>query len=77
VLELISHIVLGYYLVTGVVLLVLLAWGRIVDRRHRHDSRTGDDLQAPTGTEPDLDPNREADPGVRSPDNVVKFNRRE
>jgi hypothetical protein len=77
VLDLISHIVLGYYLVTGMVLLVLLAWVRIADRRHRRDSRTGDDLQTPTGTEPDQGPNRQADPSARPPDNVVKFNRRE
>jgi hypothetical protein len=79
-LELISRIVLAYYLVMAAVLLIFLAWGYIDDRggytkRRRHAARTGDGAQKRACRESQDDPSRPARQNGPPSDNVVKFRR--
>ena len=75
-LELISMIVLGYYLVMAVVLLVLLAWGRIDEcrkaNRRGSEPRIGNGRQTSPGMGQEHDPERQA---ACAADNVVTFRR--
>ena len=78
-LDLISMLLLGYYLVMALVLLVFLVWGRMDHRRHtnRRPRRTqaAQAEEVLSGTVPGHEPGQQADPAQRTQDKVLKFRR--
>jgi hypothetical protein len=76
-LEVISKILLGYYVIVAVALLVFLAWAYVDDRRQAawsgRANRNGDALPPRPGTGPDraLDPPPDTD--AHRPENGVEF----
>jgi hypothetical protein len=77
--EMITTILLGYFLVVAVALLVFLAWGYIDDRRQANwrlrKARSGDGAGATPETREECSPDGPVEPGASPRDNVVKFRR--
>lgn len=77
-LEMISKILLGYYIVVAVALLVFLMWTYLDNRRQancRGRINRNEDGQPPRTGVPDCIPEVPSDPDTRLPDNVVMFPR--